>query len=318
MLIHKISALKDELVDPETYARTVGQTAGPGDLDTVVAQAYAMYQARLKQAHALDFDDLIMTTVNLLQAFPAVAEHYRRRFRHVLVDEYQDTNHAQYTLVRELAGVGARRRAKGEDAPDDGPRGELTVVGDADQSIYAFRGATIRNILEFEADYPDARTILLEQNYRSTQNILSAANAVISRNSGRKPKRLWTDSGAGAQIVAYVADNELEEVLIRVGLPYKVVGGTRFYERREIKDAVAYLRAIANPDDDVNLRRILNVPKRGLGDRSEAMVAAFAERERISFHSALELLDDVPGLGTRAITGLRVFATMMTERAQLG
>lgn len=350
----KISALKDELVDPDTYAATSGGGQA-NDTDAVLAQVYTRYQARLRQAHALDFDDLIMTTVHLLQAFPAVAEHYRRRFRHVLVDEYQDTNHAQYTLVRELAGVGATPAAAPRAGADDDtaaevPRGELTVVGDADQSIYAFRGATIRNILEFEADYPDARTILLEQNYRSTQNILSAANAVISRNPGRKPKRLWTDSGAGAQIVAYVADNEheearfvaeeidrlgdsdgvrpgdvavfyranaqsraLEEVLIRVGLPYKVVGGTRFYERREIKDAVAYLRALANPDDDVNVRRILNVPKRGLGDRSEAMVAVYAERERISFGAALERLDEVPGLGTRAVTGLRAFATMMAD-----
>src|SRR5450830_857265 len=364
MLIHKISALKDELVDPETYAGTVGQTAGRGDLDTVVAQAYTMYQARLKKAHALDFDDLIMTTVNLLQAFPGVAEHYRRRFRHVLVDEYQDTNHAQYMLVRELAGITARAGAPGtrpravdeEPTPTEpaGPHGELTVVGDADQSIYAFRGATIRNILEFEADYPDARTIVLEQNYRSTQTILSAANAVIARNPGRKAKNLWTDTGAGARIVGYVADDEheearfvaeeidrlgdaegvrpgdvavfyranaqsraLEEVLDRVGLPYKVVGGTRFYERREIKDAVAYLRAIVNPDDDVNLRRILNVPKRGLGDRAEAMVAAYGERERISFGAALGRLDEVPGLGTRAITGLAAFATMMTDLREL-
>ncbi|MCC2319009.1 DNA helicase PcrA [Cellulomonas chengniuliangii] len=339
-LANKISALKDELIDPDEYA---GSVSSANDFDATLAQVYTRYQARLRQAHALDFDDLIMQTVHMLQAFPQVAEHYRRRFRHVLVDEYQDTNHAQYMLVRELAGVGAHRAQDGPDL-----RGELTVVGDADQSIYAFRGATIRNILEFEADYPDARTILLEQNYRSTQNILSAANAVISRNPGRKPKRLWTDSGAGAQIVAYVADNEheearfvaeeidrlgdsdgvrpgdvaifyranaqsraLEEVLIRVGLPYKVVGGTRFYERKEVKDAVAYLRALANPDDDVNVRRILNVPKRGLGDRSEVMVAAFAERERISFGAALERLDDVPGLGTRAITGMRAFATMM-------
>ncbi|MDM8085619.1 DNA helicase PcrA [Cellulomonas cellasea] len=346
-LAHKISALKDELVDPDEYAASVSTA---NDFDSTLAQVYTRYQARLRQAHALDFDDLIMQTVHMLQAFPQVAEHYRRRFRHVLVDEYQDTNHAQYTLVRELAGVGARQSAEG--GPD--LRGELTVVGDADQSIYAFRGATIRNILEFEADYPDARTILLEQNYRSTQNILSAANAVISRNPGRKPKRLWTDSGAGAQIVAYVADNEheearfvaeeidrlgdsdgvrpgdvaifyranaqsraLEEVLIRVGLPYKVVGGTRFYERKEVKDAVAYLRALANPDDDVNVRRILNVPKRGLGDRSEAMVAAFAERERISFGAALERLDDVPGLGTRAITGMRAFASMMSDLRRL-
>ncbi|MCR6690707.1 DNA helicase PcrA [Cellulomonas sp.] len=342
-LAHKISALKDELVDPETFASTSGGGAA-NDFDAALAQVYTRYQARLRQAHALDFDDLIMTTVHLLQAFPAVAEHYRRRFRHVLVDEYQDTNHAQYVLVRELVGTGTS--ASGEELA----RGELTVVGDADQSIYAFRGANIRNILEFEADYPDARTILLEQNYRSTQTILSAANAVISKNPGRKPKRLWTDSGAGAQIVAYVADDEreearflveeidrlgdtagvrpgdvavfyranaqsrvIEDALVRVGLPYKLVGGTRFYERKEIKDAVAYLRAIANPDDDVNLRRILNVPKRGLGERSEAMVASFAERERISFGAALGRLDEVPGLGGRAVTGLSAFADMMTD-----
>jgi DNA helicase-2/ATP-dependent DNA helicase PcrA len=334
-LASKISALKDELVDPETYARASGAASGAGnEFDATLAEVYTRYQTRLRQAHALDFDDLIMSTVNLLQAFPGVAEHYRRRFRHVLVDEYQDTNHAQYTLVRELAGE----------------TGELTVVGDSDQSIYAFRGATIRNILEFEHDYPNATTILLEQNYRSTQNILSAANAVISRNPGRQPKRLWTDSGDGAAIVVYVADNEheearfiaeeidrlgdsdgvrpgdvavfyranaqsraLEEVLIRVGLPYKVVGGTRFYERREIKDAVAYLRAIANPDDDVNLRRILNVPKRGLGDRAEAMVAAYAERERISFGAALDRVDEVPGVATRSLNALRTFGDMMTD-----
>jgi DNA helicase-2/ATP-dependent DNA helicase PcrA len=360
-LAGRISALKDELVDPDTFRRESGAAAGTAnDFDAVLAQAYTRYQDRLRAAHALDFDDLIMTTVHLLQAFPAVAQHYRRRFRHVLVDEYQDTNHAQYTLVRELAGHdpamdtdetddAAALREDGDIAP-----GELTVVGDADQSIYAFRGATIRNILEFEADYPSARTILLEQNYRSTQTILSAANAVISRNPGRRPKRLWTDSGAGAQIVGYVADNEheearfvaeeidrladsdgvrpgdvaifyranaqaraLEEVLIRVGLPYKVVGGTRFYERKEIKDAVAYLRAVDNPDDDVNLRRILNVPKRGLGDRSEAMVAAFADRERISFGAALDRVDEVPGLATRSLNGLRSFAQMMTDLRDL-
>ena len=364
-LANKISDLKNELVDPETYAQQSGAdateegwrersaraggglaTRGTPEFDQVLADVYRRYQARLRQAHALDFDDIIMTTVNLLQAFPAVAEHYRRRFRHILVDEYQDTNHAQYVLVRELAGVTADPAALDP--------AELTVVGDADQSIYAFRGATIRNILEFEADYPDATTILLEQNYRSTQTILSAANAVISKNSGRQAKRLWTDSGAGPQIVAYVADTEheearfvaeeidrlgdtegvrpgdvaifyranaqsraLEEVLVRVGLPYKVVGGTRFYERKEIKDAIAYLRAVANPDDDVSTRRILNEPKRGLGERSEAMVAAFAERERISFGAALTRLDEVPGLGTRALTGLRAFAAMLDELRDL-
>jgi DNA helicase-2/ATP-dependent DNA helicase PcrA len=339
-LAGRISNLKDELVDAESFAAT----SGSNQFDQVLADVYTRYTARLRQANALDFDDLIGETVHLLHAFPGVAEHYHRKFRHVLVDEYQDTNHAQYVLVRELVGNG-----------EDGvPRGALTVVGDADQSIYAFRGASIRNILEFEQDYPDASTILLEQNYRSTQNILSAANAVIAKNPGRKPKSLWTDQGAGPQIVAYVADDEreearfvaeeidrlgdtagvrpgdvavfyrtnsqsraIEEVLVRVGLPYKVVGGTRFYERREVKDAIAYLRAIANPDDDVNLRRVLNVPKRGLGERSEAMVAAFAERERISFGAALERLDEVPGLGSRAVTGLEGFRDLLAGLREL-
>ena len=364
-LAHKISDLKNELIDPETYAQSSGadateegwreraaRAASSGSLpsqapefDTVLADVYRRYQQRLAQANALDFDDIIMTTVNLLQAFPNVAEHYRRRFRHILVDEYQDTNHAQYVLVRELAGATAD--GPGVDGLDPA---ELTVVGDADQSIYAFRGATIRNIVEFEEDYPDATTILLEQNYRSTQTILTAANAVISRNPDRKPKRLWTDAGAGEKIVGYVADDEhgearfvaeeidrlgdsdgvrpgdvavfyrtnaqsraLEEVLIRVGLPYKVVGGTRFYERREIKDAVAYLRALANPDDDVNLRRVLNVPKRGLGDKAESLVASFADRERISFGAALERADEIGGMTSRTLKPLLAFRDMMRE-----
>src|SRR5690554_876580 len=196
-ILHRIGSLKDELVDPDAFAAQVGSVDpdakprhGHSDFDSIVAQVYSRYQERLRQAHALDFDDIIMTTVNLLQAFPHVAEHYRRRFRHVLVDEYQDTNHAQYVLVRELVG--------GADGGTEGLEpGGLTVVGDSDQSIYAFRGASIRNILEFEADYPSARTILLEQNYRSTQTILSAANAVISRNPGRRAKNLWTSSGDG-------------------------------------------------------------------------------------------------------------------------
>ncbi|MCA5892567.1 UvrD-helicase domain-containing protein [Isoptericola sp. NEAU-Y5] len=370
-LAHKISDLKNELIDPESYARSSGADATPEgwreraaraeagtlpsqvpEFDAVLADVYRRYQARLAQANALDFDDIIMTTVNLLQAFPNVAEHYRRRFRHILVDEYQDTNHAQYMLVRELAGAtaDAASGAGGAGGVDGLDPAELTVVGDADQSIYAFRGATIRNIVEFEEDYPDATTILLEQNYRSTQNILTAANAVISRNVDRKPKRLWTDAGEGAKIVGYVADDEhaearfvaeeidrlgdtegvrpgdvavfyrtnaqsraLEEVLIRVGLPYKVVGGTRFYERREVKDAVAYLRALANPDDDVNLRRVLNVPKRGLGDKAESMVAGFADRERISFGAALERADEIPGLTTRTTKPLFAFRDMMRD-----
>lgn len=335
-----VSNLKNELVDEETYASRVAEASHQ---DRMIAQAYTAYQRRLRQANALDFDDLIMTTVNILQAFPDVAEHYRRRFRHILVDEYQDTNHAQYVLVRELVGDGIRIEGQ-----PPVPPAELCVVGDADQSIYAFRGATIRNIAEFEADYPNATTILLEQNYRSTQTILRAANAVIAKNTARRAKNLWTDSGDGAPIVGYVGDNEhdeasfvartidsladahavkpkdvavfyrtnamsraIEEVFVRVGLPYKVVGGTRFYERREVKDALAYLRVLANPADTVNLRRILNVPKRGIGDRAEACIAQLAERERITFVQALGRPDDAPGIATRSVTAIRGFTGLL-------
>ncbi len=340
---HQVSNLKNELVDEETFARRVSESGT--HQEQVLAEAYTEYQRRLRQANALDFDDLIMTTVHLFQAFPDVAEHYRRRFRHVLVDEYQDTNHAQYQLVREVVGTDD---ATGE-AHAVGPS-ELVVVGDADQSIYAFRGATIRNIEEFEEDYPDARTILLEQNYRSTQTILRAANAVIARNEGRREKNLWSDSGDGAAIVGYVGDNEhdeasfvarridtlsdehgvrpgdvavfyrtnaqsraLEEVFVRVGLPYKVVGGTRFYERREVKDALAYLRVLSNPADTVNLRRIVNVPKRGIGDRAEACVAALADRERISFVAALGRAEDAPGIATRSVTAIKGFTSILED-----
>ncbi|YAL82659.1 DNA helicase PcrA [Dermacoccaceae bacterium W4C1] len=337
---HQVSNLKNELIDEETYAKDVSEGT---DRDRMLAQAYTSYQRRLRQANAFDFDDLIMTTVNLLQAFPDVAEHYRRRFRHVLVDEYQDTNHAQYVLIRELVGHRVDDAAQGAV-----PQAELAVVGDADQSIYAFRGATIRNIVEFEQDYPDATTILLEQNYRSTQTILRAANAVIERNPDRREKNLWSEAGDGEQIVGYVADNEhdeasfvartideladsdgvkprdvavfyrtnaqsrpLEEVLVRVGLPYKIVGGTRFYERREVKDALAYLRVVSNPADTVNLRRILNVPKRGIGDRAEACVSALAERDRISFIAALGQAQDAPGIATRSVTAIRGFTSLL-------
>lgn len=313
---HRISDLKNELVTPEDFAERA-VTSNP--FERHLAEVYRAYQARLGAANALDFDDLIMRAVRLLQTRPAVAEMYRRRFRHILVDEYQDTNHAQYVLVRELVG-GPGTSGAGSPLPP----GELTVVGDSDQSIYAFRGATIRNIEEFEKDYPTARTILLEQNYRSTQNILDAANAVIARNSGRREKRLFTESGAGAPITGYVADSEhdearwisaeidrladeagvrprdvavfyrtnaqsraLEEAFLRSGQPYKVVGGTRFYERREVKDAIAYLRAVDNPDDDVSLRRILNVPKRGLGDKAEAALVRHAARYGVSFGAAI-------------------------------
>lgn len=342
----KISNLKNELIDEEDFAAQA--TDG---FEKTLAQAYAMYQSRLREANALDFDDLIMTTVNLLRAFPDVAEHYRRRFRHVLVDEYQDTNHAQYALVREL--VGTAQRADEADVPPneyDLPPAELCVVGDADQSIYAFRGATIRNILQFEEDYPDATTILLEQNYRSTQTILSAANAVIERNESRRPKNLWTNAGAGARITGYVADTEhdeaqfvadeidrltdagdakagdvalfyrtnaqsrvFEEVFIRVGLPYKVVGGVRFYERKEVRDVLAYLRVLANPEDSVPLRRILNVPKRGIGDRAEAMIDALSQREKISFPQALKRVGEAYGMAARSANAVKKFNTLMED-----
>ena len=335
---HQVSNLKNELVDEETFASRTGE-ASPHQ-EQVLAEAYSMYQRRLRQANAMDFDDLIMTTVHMFQAFPDVAEHYRRRFRHVMVDEYQDTNHAQYQLIRELVGSESTRAEHGVEPS------ELVVVGDADQSIYAFRGATSRNIEEFEVDYPDARTILLEQNYRSTQTILRAANAVIARNEKRREKNLWSQSGDGARIVGYVGDNEHDEASfvartidrlgdehgirprdvavfyrtnaqsraleeVRVGLPYKVVGGTRFYERREVKDALAYLRVLSNPTDTVNLRRILNVPKRGIGDRAEACVSALAERERIPFVAALGRPEDAPGIATRSVTAIKGFTTLL-------
>ncbi len=379
----QVSNLKNELIDHEAFAARA-RTAR----EKVLAEAYAEYQRRLHAAGAMDFDDLIMVTVNIFQALPEVAAEYRRRFRHVLVDEYQDTNHAQYILVRELVSGGAplfSSRTSGGNTPEDAiapslgqPGGttpleppavlargddppdppELCVVGDADQSIYAFRGATIRNIVEFEQDYPDAKVILLEQNYRSTQNILAAANAVVSQNRSRKPKNLWSDAGAGPPIVGYVADNEhdeaafvaeevdrladadqaipgevavfyrtnaqsrvFEEVFIRVGLPYRVVGGVRFYERREVRDLLAYLRLIANPADEVSLRRVLNVPKRGIGDRAEEYVAAYAQRERITFARALASPASVPGLPARsasAIAGFNALIDGLRELAETG
>lgn len=355
----KVSNLKNELIDEETYA---AQAANP--MERKLAEAYALYQARLREANALDFDDIIMTTVNLLQAFPDAAEHYRRRFRHILVDEYQDTNHAQYMLVRELTGGAAGSAPKRTVDGDlvnpaaaglvDLPPAELCVVGDADQSIYAFRGATIRNILQFEEDYPDAVTILLEQNYRSTQTILSAANSVIERNANRRAKKLWTAGEHGEKVVGYVADDEhgeaqfiaeeidrltdagdarpgdvaifyrtnaqsrvFEEVFIRVGLPYKVVGGVRFYERREVRDILAYLRVLSNPEDTVPLRRILNVPKRGIGDRAEAMIEALAARERISFAQALLRVDEAYGMAARSANAVRKFNELLAGLRQV-
>ncbi|MGQ4598327.1 DNA helicase PcrA [Nocardia sp. R6R-6] len=348
LLATAISNLKNELIDPARA--TADAESDDAELPGLVARVYTEYQRRLRSANAMDFDDLIGETVALLQNHPQVAEYYRRRFRHVLVDEYQDTNHAQYVLVRELVGHHGDHEA---DRPQDRvPPSELCVVGDADQSIYAFRGATIRNIEEFERDFPDAESILLEQNYRSTQRILSAANSVIARNENRREKKLWTDSGEGELITGYVADNEhdeasfvareidrlvdqgeanygdvavfyrtnnnsraLEEIFIRMGLPYKVVGGVRFYERKEVRDIVAYLRVLENPDDTVSMRRILNTPRRGIGDRAEACVAVHAERRGIGFAAALR--DAAEGkvalLNTRSQRAIAGFLDLLDE-----
>ena len=349
LLANAISNLKNELISAEQAVAAL--EPGGDDLARITAEVYGEYQRRLRTANALDFDDLIGETVAVLQNYPQIAQYYRRRFRHILVDEYQDTNHAQYVLVRELVGVGA---------PDTDvvPPAELCVVGDADQSIYAFRGATIRNIEDFERDFPNATTILLEQNYRSTQNILSAANSVIARNTGRREKRLWTDAGEGELIVGYVADNEhdearfvageidsladrgeityndvavfyrtnnssrsVEEVFIRAGIPYKVVGGVRFYERKEIRDIVAYLRVLDNPGDAVSMRRILNTPRRGIGDRAEACVAVHAENTGSSFADALTAAAEgrVPMLNTRSEKAIAAFVELLDGlRGHLG
>jgi DNA helicase-2/ATP-dependent DNA helicase PcrA len=340
-MLHWVSNQKNELRDPEDATKDARNT-----LEETYAAVYTTYQRRLREANALDFDDLIMGTVHLLQTFPEVRETYRRRFRHVLVDEYQDTNHAQYALIHQLCA---------DNPEDDGDServeaAELMVVGDADQSIYAFRGANIRNILDFEQDFPDATSILLEQNYRSTQTILNAANAVIGHNKGRKEKRLWSEAGDGERIVGYVADDErdearfvseeidkltddsslrpgdmaifyrtnaqsrvFEEVFIRTGQPYKVVGGVRFYERREVRDALAYLRMLVNPADQVSLRRILNTPKRGIGDRAVACVQALADRDRTTFWEALRRADEAPGLATRSMAAIQGFVAMVEE-----
>lgn len=343
VLANAISHHKNELQDPAAAASAAATTKNP--FDTTVAEVYAEYQRRLRAANAVDFDDLIGEVVRIFREHEQVAEYYRRRFRHVLIDEYQDTNHAQYALVAALVGKnsGAQSNPERMSAP------ELCVVGDSDQSIYAFRGATIRNIEEFERDYPQARAILLEQNYRSTQNILTAANAVITNNAGRREKKLWTDQGAGENIIGYVADNEhdearfiaseidtlsdqgysyndisvmyrtnnasraLEDIFIRSGIPYKVVGGTKFYERKEIRDIVAYLRVLENPDDTVSMRRIVNVPKRGIGDKAQGQLAVHAENHNISFGKALEAAaaGEIAGLSARARNALRGFAEML-------
>ncbi|HEY8318747.1 MAG TPA: UvrD-helicase domain-containing protein [Amnibacterium sp.] len=324
----KISKLKNELVDVDTFARQANLS---DPQEATFLEIFRQYTRTLTAANAFDFDDLIAQTVYLFRAFPHIAELYQRRFRHIMVDEYQDTNHAQYSLIRELTRPAGAL-----------PPASLTVVGDSDQSIYAFRGADIRNIVEFEHDYPEAKVVLLEQNYRSTQTILDAANAVISNNFDRKPKNLFTVDGAGSKIVGFtgysghdeaqfVADEieqlhregmeyrdiavfyrtnaqtrALEEILIRSAVPYRILGGTKFYERAEIKDAMAYLIAVANPADSLAVRRILNTPKRGIGPATETQLAAYAERNGMVFREALRHAGAL-GLGpkvTKAITDL--------------
>lgn len=370
LLLSKISDFKNNLVtwqenlknyapDYKPGASVSGASSfnAAGNADALYAAVYAEYQNRLSVSNAVDFDDLIMLTVKLLRQNPQVSAYYKRKFRYILVDEYQDTNHAQYVLIRELAGVDdySTDSIVSSVSPDSTqlPQSSITVVGDSDQSIYAFRGADIRNIQDFEQDFPSATTIMLEQNYRSTQTILDAANAVISNNANRKPKKLWTSLGKGSPIVGYVADNaqgeaswvaqeiarlagedgvnysdiaimyransqsrSLEDALIKSGLPYQLVGGTKFYERREVKDALAYLQSIANPDDDVNMRRILNVPKRGLGARAESQITSYAKENSISFWSALSQIDKIAeqiGISSRTFNALKSFRDLMTS-----
>jgi DNA helicase-2/ATP-dependent DNA helicase PcrA len=328
-----ISGAKNELLGPADYLNQSKDHFGE-----IVAEVFAIYQKRLTSANSMDFDDLIAKTVEVLQRHPQVRAKYRSRFKHILVDEYQDTNHAQYVFIKELVG-----------SEKDGiPPAELCVVGDADQSIYAFRGATIRNILQFEVDYSNAEIILLEQNYRSTQNILSAANSVIANNDGRKEKNLWSEAGDGAMITGYVAESEhdeanfvvreigrlqelgksnpgdtaifyrtnaqsrvFEEVFMRIGIPYKVVGGVRFYERKEIKDFLAYLRVIANPEDEVSLRRIINTPKRGVGDRALDLLDLYAQKNNLTFWQSLCHVEKNPDITQRSLFALVEFVNLI-------
>ncbi|MEK9987393.1 MAG: UvrD-helicase domain-containing protein [Aquiluna sp.] len=341
-----ISNAKNELKDADDFARSADRS---NPRQRIVAEVYQAYTQELRRNNAFDFDDLIAETVNLLRAFPEVRARYQKKFRHVLVDEYQDTNHAQYALIREFTRpLPPDYQLVSEETGEVMPPADLTVVGDSDQSIYAFRGADIRNITEFERDFPGAETILLEQNYRSTQNILSAANAVISQNPYRPPKNLWTDSGAGEKVTlftgyderneaAFVVDEikELHEsgtnyrdmaVLYRVNaltlslenelkvqrIPYVVIGGLKFFERKEIKDALAYLAAISNARDDEAIRRIINVPARGIGDKTEAKISQFARSNEISIRQAL-LRSEELGLGPKITGAIDEFGRLLNE-----
>ncbi len=331
-----ISKAKNELVDYESFA-----DQGEGFFHETVADVYRLYQQRLLASSAMDFDDLLMITVELFAAFPDALANYQQRFRYVLVDEYQDTNRAQYMLVQQLTA--AHRN--------------LCVVGDSDQSIYRFRGADIRNIRDFEKDYPDARVIVLEQNYRSTETILEAANSVIANNTRRTPKNLWSDRGRGVPITRYEAEDEheeagfladeverlqaegynlsdlavffrtnamsrvIEEVFVRRGVPYTVVGSVKFYDRKEIKDALAYLRAIVNPDDEVSVKRVINEPRRGIGSTTVAHVDRFSQTEKITFFEGLRRANEIHQLNNRAQRQVLDFVALLDllrERAEEG
>ena len=334
-----ISLWKNELVDPATAVATADDIFARKH-----AEIYGEYQARLERSGSTDFDDLLAHTVRLLRECPDVLSSYRERFEHLLVDEYQDTNMAQNEIVLALAG-----------ADDPMAPHNVCVVGDSDQSVYRFRGADLRNIIQFEDAFDDVTTIVLDQNYRSTQTILDAANAVIVNNAGRQPKHLWTDTGGGERIVRYHADNEgdeatwvastisqstresgamwsdtavlyrtnaqsrvIEEAFMRLGVPYQVIGGTRFYDRREVKDAMAYLRAVVNPADEVSVKRVLNVPKRGIGDASIARLDDFAAGEGITFLESARRASDA-GVSGRAARGIEQFCTVIdTAREALG
>ncbi|MGN6216217.1 MAG: ATP-dependent helicase, partial [Solirubrobacterales bacterium] len=330
----RISDAKNQLIDGETYL-----DAASGAFEQMVGQAYRLYERRMLDANSMDFDDLLMRTVNVLELFEEVRRRYRERFRWILVDEYQDTNHAQYRLLQLLAG---------ED-------GNLTVVGDEDQSIYGFRGAEVRNILEFTIDFEDAYVVKLEQNYRSTETVLEAANAVISHNAGRLGKNLWSDLGEGEKIqVAELEDEHaearfvageieelvdqggisrdevavfyrtnahsrvLEDILVRYELPYQVIGGTKFYERAEIKDAVAYLSLLVNPADLVSFTRVVNSPRRGIGNTTQGRLAAHANTTGLPIWEVIERVEEVPGLSGAAIKAVsRFYETIaaLRERA---
>ena len=331
-ILGAISSAKNELIDPEEYAKTAG-----GYFEQTVSDVYTEYQKRLRKNQALDFDDLIMMTIQLFQRVPEVLEYYQRKFQYIHVDEYQDTNRAQYMLVKFLAN-----RFK-----------NLCVVGDSDQSIYRWRGADIANILSFEKDYPDAKVILLEQNYRSTKRILLAANKVIENNVTRKAKNLWTENPEGNKLVYYRADSEqgeaqfvagkikeltregkyklsdvailyrtnaqsrvMEEVLLKSNIEYSIVGGTKFYDRKEIKDMLAYLRLIANNDDDISLQRIINVPKRGIGSSSVDKMADFAAMHDISIFEALNSVE-LLGLSPKITKGAREFRDLIKNYTQM-